>query len=166
MFLDINSNASVKNSILKRWFDIPLFLPYINLLQTIPLTTRILKAKFIDIEPLRAVISQWIVKLLAIEIFEILTLRSINSVEDIISSPQLPNKIRKLRSHQSLKKNDKSYISEFIRIWIPIILKRIGPNMRNQIIDIIEYSLKDSINLIPNSSKNKKIFWLKVQNQQ
>ena len=74
----------------------------------------------------------------------------------MFAPPMIPNNIRKLCSHQSIKNNGTSNISEFIRIWIPLILKRIGPNMRFQIIELFEYSLQKSINTIPVSSKIKK----------
>jgi len=148
--------TNIRDNILRRWIDLPIFIPFINFLVPLPLIERIYKAKLINTEPIRAIISQWIVTLLAIEIFEVLTIRAINSIENIILSPLLPNKIRKLCSHQSIKNNGTSNISEFIRIWIPLILKRIGPNMRFQIIELFEYSVQKSINTMPLSSKIKR----------
>ncbi len=148
-------NTTIRDCITRRWIDIPLFLPYLYFLRPLPLIERILKVKLINLEPIRAVISQWIVAFLAIEIFEVLTIRAINSVQNIISSPILPSKIRKLSSHQSVKKDNESNISEFIRIWIPLLLKRVGPNMRNQIIELFDHALQKSIGQNPISSKIK-----------
>ncbi len=134
---------------LKRWLDFPLLLPYCRLLRILPTSERILRTKLIPIEPIRSAISQWVVAVLAIEIFEVLTIRAIDSIQTIVRSPTLPKKIRGLCSYESIKKKESSEISEFIRIWIPLILRRVGPNMRNQLIELCEYALQKNIQVNP-----------------
>ncbi|WP_269622536.1 hypothetical protein [Prochlorococcus marinus] len=149
----------LSNAILKRWIDLPLLLPFMRLLRLIPITERISKAKLIQFEPIRAVISQWVVALVAIEIIEILTFRTIDSIQNIIRSPILPEKIRGLCSYQSIQKKETSEISDFIRIWVPLLLKKIGPNMRPQLISLFEHAIQRSLenNSFPKVLKNNKI---------
>ena len=134
---------------LKRWFDLPLLLPYGRLLRIIPTSERVLQTKLIPIEPIRSAISQWVVAVLAIEIFEVLTIKAIDSMQTIIRSPILPQKIRGLCSYESINNKESSEVSEFFRIWVPLILRRIGPNMRNQLIELCEYALQKNIQVNP-----------------
>ncbi len=152
---------SFRSAIFKRWLDLPLILPYLRLFRIAPIFVRISKVKFLPIEPIRELISQWIVAFLAIEIFEVLTLKAIQSIQNIINSPHLPEKIRGMCSYQSPNKTkDSSEVADFLRIWVPLLLREIGPNMRTQLIDIFEHSLQKSIskNSIPNPIKGNIVF--------
>ncbi len=148
---------SLHRSLQKRWLDLPLLLPYYRFLRIIPTSERILQGKLIPIEPIRSAISQWVVSVLAIEIFEVLTIKAIDSMQNIIRSPILPTKIRGLCSYESINDKGSSEIAEFFRIWIPLILRRIGPNMRNQLIELFEYALQKNIqvNSLPKILKGK-----------
>ncbi len=130
---------------LKRWLDLPLLLPYYRFLRIFPVSERVLQTKLVPIEPIRSSISQWIVAFLAIEILEVLTIRTIDSIQSYIKSPILPQKIRGLCSYDSITNKENSEISEFLRIWIPLILRRIGPSMRNQLVELFEYALQKNI---------------------
>ncbi len=131
--------------LLRRWVDIPLLLPFWRPLRIFPVTARLSRAKLIQMEPLRAVISRGVVALLALEIFEVITLRIVDAVQNLIRSPQLPDQIRSLRSHQSVEQDKGSEIAELIRLWIPLILTQIGPGMRPQLIALLEHAFQKSI---------------------
>ncbi|AAP99557.1 MULTISPECIES: hypothetical protein [Prochlorococcus] len=150
------NGIKLRHAFLKRLIDIPLLLPFSRLLRILPVLERVCSSKLIPTEPIRAKASQWIVSLLAIEIFEILTIRAIDSVQNIVKSPMLPDRIRSLCSYQSIKNNEKNEISEFLRIWIPLLLKKVGPNMRPQLIDLFEHALQKSLkaNPMPDVLKN------------
>ncbi|ABX08445.1 hypothetical protein [Prochlorococcus marinus] len=136
---------TLRDAFLKSWLDIPLFLPVFRILRIVPVTAKLSNAKLIQLEPIRAVISQWIVALLAIEIFEVLTLRIIDSFQVIIKSPNLASKVRGLRSHQSINKDKANNLSDFLRLWIPLLLQKVGPNLRPQIIALLNHSLQKSM---------------------
>ncbi|KGG16446.1 MULTISPECIES: hypothetical protein [unclassified Prochlorococcus] len=138
-------NIKLSNAFIRRWFDLLLLLPFFRLLRVLPITERILSLRLISIEPIRSAISQWIVGLLAIEILEVLTIRTIDSLQDIIGSPKLPERVRDLCSYQSTYSKQSSNSAELLRIWLPLILRKIGPNMRGQIIALSEHALQRSI---------------------
>ncbi len=138
---------SLQKAFLKRWIDLPLLLPYCRLLRIIPFSERFLQSKIIPIEPIRSSVSQWVVAVLAIEIFEVLTIKAIDSIQSIVKSPVLPQKVKGLCSYESINSKESSELSEFIRIWLPLILRRIGPNMRSQLIELFEYALQKNIQI-------------------
>jgi len=140
---------SWRNAFLKRWLDIPLFLPYFRLLRILPTTERLSNAKLIQVEPLRAVISQWIVAMLALELFEVITLRILETLTSLIKSPNIPERIRGLCSYKKVNDIEYNDISELIRLWVPILLSQIGPNMRPQLIALFDHALQRSISNMP-----------------
>ncbi len=133
------------DAISKRWLDIPLIIPFFPLLRIFPVIERLSNTRIIQTEPIRAAISQWIVALLAIEIFEILTIKMLDTIQSSIDSPRLPTKIRNLCSYQLKRGNGNSEISDLVRLWLPILLQKIGPNMRQQLIAVLNYSLQRSM---------------------
>ncbi|KGG12879.1 MULTISPECIES: hypothetical protein [Prochlorococcus] len=134
-----------KDAIIKQWGDILFFTPFLRLLRIFPTIAKLSYAKLIQIEPLRAAISQWVVAVLAIELFEVLTVKIIDSFQQNIQSNLLPNRIRGLCSYKSPGKKGSSELKEFLRLWMPLLLKKIGPNMRAQLIALLNHSLQKSI---------------------
>ncbi len=144
-----------RDAFLRRWIDLPFLLPFWRLLRLAPVTERLSKSKLIQIEPIRAVISQGVVALLSVEIFEIFTLRILDSIQNLIRSPLLPKRIRGLCSYQSVEAKEQNEIAELIRLWLPLILTQIGPNMRPQFVALFDHALQKSMErlLVPDALK-------------
>ncbi|MCP4973327.1 MAG: hypothetical protein GY914_06590 [Prochlorococcus sp.] len=136
---------SWRDALLRRWTDLPLLLPFWRLLRVVPVTERLCTAGFIQPEPLRAVISRGVVALLAIELFEVLTLRIVDALQGMIRSPLLPQRIRSLRSHQSVGQNDQNELAELLRLWLPLLLTQVGPGMRPQLLALFSHALQRSM---------------------
>ena len=134
-----------RDALLRRWIDLPLLLPFWRPLRLVPVTERLSSANLIELEPLRAVVSRWVVALLALELFEVLTLRIVDAMQGVIRSPLLPQRIRSLRSHQSLEKNEASELAELLQLWLPLLLKEVGPSMRPQFLALFSHALQRSM---------------------
>ena len=123
-----------RDALLRRWIDLPLLLPFGRFLRVIPVMERLSSTRLIQLEPLRAAISRGVVALLALELFEVITIRVVDALQEWIQSPRLPAQIRGLCSYQSTDSQDQREIVDLIQLWIPVILTRIGPNMRPQLV--------------------------------
>ncbi len=134
-----------RDALLRRWIDLPLLLPFWRPLRVVPVTERLSSANLIELEPLRAVVSRWVVALLALELFEVLTLRIVDAMQGVIRSPLLPQRIRSLRSHQSVEKNEASELAELLQLWLPLLLKEVGPSMRPQFLALFSHALQRSM---------------------
>ncbi len=147
--------VSWRDAFLRRWIDLPLLLPFLRILRIFPVVERLSNAKLIQIEPIRAVISQGVVALLAIEIFEVITLRVIDSMQRIIGSQNLAQRIRNLSGYQSIEQKKESEANELIRLWIPLFLSQIGPNLRPQLVALFSHALQRSLEgaMIPDALK-------------
>lgn len=134
-----------RDALLRRWIDLPLLLPFWRLLRIIPVTERLSSSRLIQLEPLRTVVSRGVVALLALELFEVLTLRILDAVQGVIRSPLLPQRIRGLCSHQSVDDNGERELAELIRLWIPLLLAQVGPGMRPQLVALFSHALQRSM---------------------
>ena len=135
-----------RDALLRRWIDLPLLLPFGRFLRVIPVMERLSSTRLIQLEPLRAAISRGVVALLALELFEVITIRVVDALQEWIQSPRLPAQIRGLCSYQSTDSQDQREIVDLIQLWLPVILTRIGPNMRPQLVALFSHLLQQSMN--------------------
>ena len=68
-----------RDALLRRWIDLPLLIPFWRLLRIVPVTERCSVSGLIQLEPLRAVISRGVVAILALELFEVITIRVVDA---------------------------------------------------------------------------------------
>ena len=122
------SGLSWGQALLRRWIDLPL-------LQSCGL---------INIEPLRAVISRGVVALLAVELIEVLALQLIDGLQGLIRSRRWPGRIRALRSHQSVGREQRELV-ELARIWAPLLLARVAPRLAPELQGGLGHALQQSL---------------------
>ena len=135
-----------RDALLRRWIDLPLLLPFGRILRVVPVIERLSSSRLIQLEPLRAAISRGVVALLALELFEVITVRVVDALQEWIQSPQLPRRIRGFCSYQSSDQNEQREVVELIQLWLPVMLTRIGPNLRPQLVALLSHLLQQSMN--------------------
>ncbi|MFL0792172.1 MAG: hypothetical protein AB8B70_03275, partial [Prochlorococcus sp.] len=69
----------------------------------------------------------------------------VDALQGVIRSPLMPQRIRRLRSHQSVEQHDGSELSELLRLWLPLLLSQVGPNMRPQLMALFGHALQRSL---------------------
>ena len=109
------------------------------------MTERLSRAGVIQLEPLRAVISRGVVALLAVELFEVIMVRVLDAIQQLIRSPQLPQRVRSLCTYQSSEANEQQELVELLQLWIPVLLTRVGPSLRPQLVALISHMLQQSL---------------------
>ncbi|WP_255093227.1 hypothetical protein [Synechococcus sp. J7-Johnson] len=133
------------DALLRRWTDLPLLLPFWRWLRLIPVVERLQTSGLVNMEPLRAVISRAVVALLAVELFEVLALQLMDGAQGLIRSSQWPQRIRRLRSHQSVSINDERELVELLRIWGPLLLNEVGPRLAPQFQAVLAHALQQTL---------------------
>ena len=134
-----------RDALLRRWIDLPLLLPIGRVLRIVPVTERLSAANLIQLEPLRAVISRGVVALLALELFEVITIRVVDALQQLIRSPQLPQRIRSLCSHQSTDLKVQPELIELLRLWVPLLMVQVGPSLRPQLVELLHHVLRNNL---------------------
>jgi hypothetical protein len=135
-----------RDALLRRWIDLPLLLPFWRWLRIVPVVERLQTSGLANFEPLRAVVSRGVVALLAVELFEVLALQLIDGVQGLVRSPRWPQRIRSLRSHQSvIRSEDERQVLELLRIWAPLLLSEVAPRLAPELQGLLGYSLRQSL---------------------
>jgi hypothetical protein len=132
-------------ALLRRWIDLPLLLPFWRWLRLAPVVQRLQSSRLINLEPLRAVISRAVVALLAVELFEVMALQLIDGIQGLIRSGRWPNRIRALRSHQTVVNHDERELVELVRIWAPLLLVQVAPRLAPELQGVLGHALQQSL---------------------
>lgn len=142
---------SWRDALLRRWIDLPLFLPFWRWLRLIPVVERLQGAGLINLEPLRAVISRGVVALLALELFEVLALQFLDGAQQLVRSRRWPMRLRALRSHQTVMSQEEREVVELTRLWAPLLLGRVVPRLAPELRGVLGHALHQSLQrtLIP-----------------
>ena len=87
------------------------------------------------------------------QLFEVIAVRVVDALQQLIRSPQLPERVRGLCSYQSSDLNDEREVIELLRLWLPLLLTRIGPAMRPQLQAVISHLVQQSLdrNVVPDA---------------
>ena len=133
------------DALLRRWSDLPLLLPFWRWLRLMPVLERLQTSGLVNFEPLRAVVSRGVVALLAVELFEVLSLQILDGTQGLIRSRRWPQRLRALRSHQSVASRDERALVELVRIWAPLLLSRVAPRLAPELQGLLGYSLRQSL---------------------
>ena len=136
---------SWRDAVLRRWIDLPLLLPFWRWLRLLPVLERLQTCGLVNIEPLRAVISRAVVALLALELFEVLALQLLDGTQSLIRSRSWPQRIRALRSHQSVNQSQDQELLALVRIWAPLLLSQVAPRLAPELKGLLGYSLRQSL---------------------
>lgn len=136
---------SWRDALLRRWIDLPLLLPFWRWMRLAPVLERLQTSGLITIEPLRAVVSRGVVALLAVELFEVLSLQLLDGLQQLIRSPHWPARIRSLRSHQTVMNHEQREVVELIRIWAPLLLVQVAPRLAPELEGVLGHALQRSL---------------------
>ena len=129
---------SWRDALLRRWTDLPLLLPFWRLARVIPVAARLRSSGLVDAEPVRAVVSRGVVALMAVELIEVLALQLLAGVQKLISSPDWNGRLRG-NSGQNRE------LEELLRLWGPLLLGRVLPQMEPQLEALVAYALQRSL---------------------
>ena len=137
---------SWRDALLRRWIDLPLLLPCWRWLRVVPVVERLQTSGLINIEPLRAVVSRAVVALLALELVEVLALQLLDGLQSLVRSRRWPERLRRLRSHQSVAGGaDEQDVVELLRIWAPLLLSRVLPQLAPELQNLLSHALRQSL---------------------
>jgi hypothetical protein len=134
-----------REAFLRRWIDLPLLLPFWRWMRLAPVLERLQTSGLITIEPLRAVVSRGVVALLALELFEVLALQLVDGLQQLVRSGRWPERIRGLRSHQTVVSHEQREVVELVRIWAPLLLVQVAPRLAPELEGVLGHALQQSL---------------------
>ena len=90
----------------------------------------------------------------------------LDALQQLIRSPQLPQRIRSLCSHQSTELKPQGELIQLLRLWVPILMIQMGPSLRPNLwrsCIILRNNLADGLPLNPSAGNWRSALWIHCQ---
>lgn len=150
-------NLTWRDAILWRWYDLLLIIPFsamrlawLGLLRLIPVTQRLNQARLIDLRPLQTRISHFFISQLAIELTEVVLLRIIDQVQNLIRQGEASRWLLKdRRGRDYIDINDINELEVITQRTFGIILNQVLPQIKPELDAVINQSVQRAMTLAP-----------------
>jgi hypothetical protein len=145
-----NPEYSYLESILWRWYDLFLFLPFLRWLRIIPVVIRLDKAHLLNLQPVRKQLHQGIVANFAEELTEIVVIRVINQVQGSIQRGELTRWLMQSESSRPyIDINNVNEVEAITTIFTQAILYQVLPKIQPEITAILRHTIDSALNQTP-----------------
>lgn len=140
-------NTSWLETMVWRWYDVFLFLPFWRWLRVIPVTLRLSQAKLIDLEPLSHRLFRDSLANYAVELTEIVVIRVIDEMQDLIKEETITRWF--LQPNRTWRYVDLNGINEVEAIsqrLTHLLMRQVLPQVKPQVDSILHYSVTSVMN--------------------
>lgn len=140
-------------TVLWRWYDLFLLLPFWRWLRVIPVLVRLDQAQLLDFQVVRQQLHRGIIANLAGEITEIVVVRVINQIQGSIKRGELTGWLRQqenLRPYIHL--NNANEVEAIANLFLNALIYQILPKIQPEIIAIIRYNIEKVCRQLPISN--------------
>ena len=141
-----------RDVVLRRWYDLPLLMPFWRLSRVVPVTVRLRSSGLVDAEPVRAVVSRGVVTLMAVELIEVLALQLVDGLQGLVRSPQVTDRLSALGRPLQLQLNSdlqgeaqQGELEQLLRLWLPLLLGKVLPRLEPELQDLAAHALQRSL---------------------
>lgn len=135
-------NVSWLDAMLWRWYDALLLLPFFRWLRIIPLAIRLDQAKLISLHQIRAQFVQGFVAIIATEMTEVLIIRLIDQVEELIRRGKLREVLEQRSQRSYVDINDQNEIVEITRLVSQVMLDKVLPQIQPDVEKFLIYNIE------------------------
>ncbi|MEM6425075.1 MAG: hypothetical protein AAF728_07950 [Cyanobacteria bacterium P01_D01_bin.128] len=136
------SGTNWLDAVLWRWYDVLLLLPFWRWLRVVPTIARINQSSLLNLEPIRNRINRIFLSHLAVELTEVVILRVIDQVQNILREGQLTRWVVDAASNQRyVDLNGVDEIQTISQRLTTVLLYQVLPKVKPDIDDIVQHSL-------------------------
>ncbi len=144
------------DAILWRWYDLILLLPFWRWLRIIPVIIRINQSNLIDLEPMSNRIRRLFVTHFAIELTEIIIIRIIDQIQDLVRSGEVAKILLTPDGRRRyIDLNDINEVETITRRLVSILVYKVLPEVRPQVEALLDHNLERSLHAAPLYSNMK-----------
>jgi hypothetical protein len=141
---------SFREAILWRWYDLIFFLPTWRWLRIIPVIIRLDEAKLLDSKSIKKQASQGFVAGIAGDVTEVVVLRIINQVQNLIKEGQIEKLLTpKVNSQEYIDLNNTNEIAEISKLLINLVAYQMLPEIRPEVEKLLAYTIEKGITEAP-----------------
>ena len=130
------------DAMLWRWYDAFLLIPVFRWLRIIPLMIHLDQAELIDLRKIRGQAVQGFVAIIAQEMTEILVIRIIDQVQDLIRQGKLSEILSKQGQKAYIDINEKNEVVEITRIVSQVMLEKVLPQIQPDVEKFLIYNIE------------------------
>jgi hypothetical protein len=137
------------DAMLWRWYDALLLIPFWRWLRVIPVTIRLGQSQLLDLERVRAQVSQGFVTNFAEDLTEVVVVRVINQIQGSIQRGSLPLLSAANTPRDYIDINDINEIEAIANILLRIVLYRVLPQVQPDVEHLLRYNLDSLLKQLP-----------------
>ncbi len=137
------------DAMLWRWYDALLLIPFWRWLRVIPVTIRLGQSQLLDLERVRAQVSQGFVTNFAEDLTEVVVVRVINQIQGSIQRGSLPLLSAANTPRDYIDINDINEIEAIANIFLRIVLYRVLPQVQPDVEHLLRYNLDSLLKQLP-----------------
>ncbi len=142
--------VNFRDAILWRWYDLIFFLPTWRWLRIIPVTIRLDEAKSLDSKGVKKQLSQGFVASIAGDVTEVVVLRVINQIQNVIKEGQIEKLLTpSADSREYIDLNDVNEIAEISKLLINLVAYQVLPEIRPEVESLLAYTIEKGITEAP-----------------
>jgi hypothetical protein len=130
------------DAMLWRWYDAFLLIPVFRWLRIIPLVIHLDQAKFINLNKIRAQFVQGFVAVIAEEMTEVLVIRLIDQMQDLIRRGKLREVLDNQGQRSYVDINNQNEIVEITRIVSQVMLDKVLPQIQPDVEKFLIYNIE------------------------
>ncbi|MFS8804018.1 hypothetical protein NW813_04120 [Synechococcus sp. R55.6] len=137
------------DAMLWRWYDVLLLLPFWRWLRVIPVTIRLGQAQLLDLERVRAQVSQGFVTNFAEDLTEVIVVRVINQIQVSIQRGSLPLLPAARTQRDYIDINNTNELEAIANLVFRIVLYRVLPQVQPELQQLLRYNLDGLLKQLP-----------------
>jgi len=150
-------NLTMRDAVLWRWYDLLLIipftvtrLPWVALLRIIPVTIRLNQSQLIDLRPWQRRVSQVLISQVAIELTEVILLRVIDQVQNLIRNGEASDwLLRTGGGRQYIDINDINELEVISQRTLTVIINQVLPQIKPELDTVVNQSVQKAMGLAP-----------------
>jgi hypothetical protein len=128
------------DTVLWRWFDLFLLIPFWRWLRVIPVTMRLNQSRMVNLEPLRNRVSQGLITHFAAELTETVVLRVLEQVQNLIKQGGVTRWLLQPQS-QYVDLNNVNEVEVIFNRLLAILVKQVLPEVRPDIEALVHHTI-------------------------
>jgi len=150
-------NLTMRDAVVWRWYDLLLImpftitrLPWLALVRIIPVTIRLNQARLIDLRPWQQRISHFLISQVAIELTEVILLRVINQLQNLIRQGEASDwLLRTGKQRQYIDINDINELEVISQRILTVIINQVLPQIKSELDVVVNQSVQKAMGIAP-----------------
>lgn len=151
------SNLTWRDAILWRWYDLLLLIPFssvrlptLRLIRIIPVAIRLDEARLVNLHPLRASISRFVISQVAIELTEVILVRVIDQMQNVIRSGEAKTwLVDPHKQRQYIDINEVNELDVITQQLTTLLVNQVLPQIKPELDTVVNHSIQRTMNLAP-----------------